>query len=117
MSKAPAIGELDRRILVRQWQDVPAALGPGIDQTYDAGVPAWARIEPTGAAIFYGTAQVETGVTHRAITWRTGQLNDRTVTGGHVVECEGVRYRVRRATHLDQGRQFLLIDLEQLGAI
>lgn len=113
---APAIGELDRKIQVREWQESPG-LGSAVDQVFDPGLPAWARLVPVGAALFYGTAQVEANVTHRAATWRTSQLNELTVTAAHVVDCDGVRYRVKRATSLDAERRFLLIDLEQLGVI
>jgi hypothetical protein len=112
----PDIGELDKRVRVRRWQDEPDD-AQGIEQTYDVGVPAWARIEPTGSALFYGLQQVEPGVTHRLATWRTKQLNADVVGGGHVVDCRGMRYRVRRATDINGQQDFLLLDLEQLGAI
>lgn len=112
----PAVGELNRLVTVREWQDMPSMDG-GISQTFDAGKKAWAKLVPVGAALYYGTQQVEAGVTHRLETWRTSRLNERTVTGAHVVECEGLRYRVRRATAMDQERQFLLVDLTELGAI
>jgi hypothetical protein len=117
--KYPDIGELDKFVRVRAWQDEPSA-GMGIDQTYDAGVDAWARIEPTGSALFYGTAQVETGITHRAVTWRTSQLNADVIGGSHVIDHGGnggMRYRVRRATDINGRQSFVLFDLEQLGVI
>lgn len=114
--KDPVIGALTKRVLIRLWQDQPDAT-TGIDQTYDVGVPAWARIEPTGAALFYGTAQVETGVTHRLATWRTTAINADAIGGAHVVEHAGMRYRVRRATDINGQRAFVLLDLEQLGTI
>lgn len=114
--KYPNIGDLDKLVRVRAWQDVPDATA-GIDQTYDAGIEAWARIEPTGSALFYGSAQVETGVTHRAATWRTSQLNADRIGGSHVIDHGGMRYRVRRATDINGLRAFVLFDLEQLGVI
>jgi hypothetical protein len=117
MSMSPtSVGELNTTVRVREWQDMPA-IGGGIDQTFAAGTKAWAKLVPVGAALFYGTAQIEAGVTHRMTTWRTTALNERTVTAAHVVESEGMRYRVRRATPMDQERQFLLVDLTELGAI
>lgn len=115
--KFPDIGELDKRAVVRVWQDQPAEYHAGIDQTFDDGVPAWARLEPTGSALFYGLQQVEPGVTHRLATWRTKQLNADLIGGGHVVDCRGMRYRVRRATDINGQQDFVLLDLEQLGAI
>jgi hypothetical protein len=114
--KYPDIGELDKRVLVRKWQD-EAGPNEGIDQTYDAGIPAWVRIEPTGSALFYGLQQVEPGVTHRLATWRTSQLNADLIGGSHVVDTSTMRYRVRRATDINGQRDFLLLDLEQLKAI
>lgn len=117
--KYPTVGELDKFVRIRAWQD-EADGGTGIEQTYDAGVEAWARIEPTGAALFYGTQQVEAGVTHRLATWRTSQLNADVIGGGHVVDHGGVgglRYRVRRAMDINGQRAFVLLDLEQLGVI
>ena len=114
--KGPQVGELDKLALIRRWQDQPDDF-TGIDQTVDAGVQAWSRIEPAGSALFYGTAQVETTVTHRLATWRTSAVNADTITGDHVVEHGGMRYRVRRATDLNGQRAFVLLDLEQLGSI
>lgn len=112
----PRIGEFDKRVRIRRWQDQPDGF-TGIDQTVDAGVQAWARIDPVGSALFYGTAQVETTVTHRLATWRTASVNADTITGEHVVEHGGMRYRVRRATDINGQRAFVLLDLEQLGTI
>lgn len=117
--KYPNIGELDKLVRIRVWQD-EADAGTGIDQTYAAGIEAWARIEPTGSALFYGTAQVEAGVTHRLATWRTSQINADLIGGGHVVDhggAGGMRYRVRRATDINGRQAFVLLDLEQLGVI
>lgn len=114
--KYPDIGELDKRVRVRKWQDEPGA-DEGVEQTYDAGVAAWARIEPAGSALFYGLQQVEPGVTHRLATWRTALLNADLIGGSHVVDTSTMRYRVRRATDVNGQRDFLLLDLEQLKAI
>lgn len=113
---APDIGELDKLVRVRKWVD-RANNAFALDQVVDAGQDAWARIDPAGTALFYGTAQIEKGMTHRMATWRTAALNEVTVTGEHVVEHDGMRYRVRRATDWKGRRQFLILDLEQLGTI
>lgn len=112
----PTIGDMDRLVHVRAWQDMPSG-GSEVEQTYDAGFKVWASLMPTGAALFYGTAQVETGVTHRMATWRTSRMNADVINGAHVVEHGGMRYRVRRATDINGGRAFVLLDLEQLEAI
>jgi hypothetical protein len=114
--KTPRIGELNKRVLVRRWQDEPG-VDQDVDQTYTEGVRAWARIEPAGSALFYGLQQVETGVTHRLATWRTGQINADVIGGSHVVDHGVMRYRVQRASDINGGAAFVLLDLEQLGVI
>lgn len=113
---SPQIGELSKFVKVRAWQDVPTN-DSSIEQVYDAGTNAWARIVPVGAALFYGTQQVESTITHRLATWRTTGINADVIGGNHVVDHAGMRYRVRRATDLDGARAFVVLDLEQLGAI
>ncbi len=114
--KAPDIGELDRLVKVRKWTDAANAAF-AINQTFDAGQDAWARIDPAGTALFYGTQQIEPGMTHRLATWRTSTINALLITRDHVVEHEGMRYRVRRVTDLAGRKEFCIMDLEQLGAI
>lgn len=114
--KEPSTGELNRRITIRKWQDMPA-MGGGIAQTFDAGTSAWAKIEPVGNAIFFGTKQVGEDVTDRIIIRRTFVLTDRTITGEHVVECGGARYRVKRASALNGGNTFVMIEAELLGNV
>ncbi|APW38974.1 hypothetical protein RD110_18645 [Rhodoferax koreense] len=114
--KAPDIGELDRLVKLRLWHDAPST-GFAVDQVFDVGQDAWARIEPAGTALFYGTQQIEAGTTHRLACWRTSTINERAITGKHVVEHDGLRYRVRRVTDINGRKHFVLMDLEELGAI
>lgn len=114
--KEPSTGELNRRITIKGWQDMPA-MGGGITQTFDAGVGAWAKREPVGNAIFFGTKQVDESVTDRFIVRRSSQLTERTITGEHVIECEGQRFRVKRASAMNGGRTFVVIEAEGLGNV
>lgn len=114
--REPAAGELNRRIAIKGWQDMPA-MGGGITQTFDAGVSAWAKRDPLGNAIFFGTKQIEESVTDRFIVRRTSQITERTVTGEHVIECEGQRFRVKRASAMNGGRTFVVIETELLGNV
>ncbi len=114
--KEPSAGDLNRRVTLRKWQDVAAA-GFGIDQTFDAGATVWASVEPVGSAIFWGTQQVGNGVTHRIIVRRTAAINEVTITGEHVAEYAGLRYRVKRASDLNGARRFVVLEVEALGAI
>lgn len=114
--REPSAGELNRRITIKSWQDMPA-MGGGITQTFDAGTEVWAKREPVGNAIFFGTQQIEASVTDRFIVRYSAQVNDRTVTGEHVIECEGQRFRVKRASAMNGGKNFVVIETELLGNV
>lgn len=116
MTNDPTIGELDSRVLIRRWQDLPNA-DFGTTPDYDAGYEIWCKLVPSGSAIYFGTMQVNESVTHQAFVRYTPDINDRTVTGQHVVECEGERYRVKRATKWGGQKVFLYLELELLGSI
>lgn len=116
MAMAPTIGEMKRRVRIRVWSDAAAA-GFGIDQSFDAGQTIWARLQPAGTALFYGTQQIEPGMTHRLACWRSSTVNALVITRDHVAEHGGIRYRVLRVTDLEGDRQFVVMDLEQLGVI
>lgn len=113
--RGPAIGEMDRLVTIKAWEDVPSGLT--LAQQYDESQQAWASLVPAGTTLFYGGQQVGQEVTHRLIAWRTPTLHAVAITARHVVEHEGIRYRVRRATDMNGERAFVVLDLEQLGAI
>lgn len=110
----PKTGELNRRVAIKRWQDMPATSGSiTVSDTLVATV--WAKIEPVGNAIFFGTKQVGEDVTDRIYIRRTSALTERTITGEHVCESGGLRYRVRRASALNGEKKFVLLDVECLG--
>lgn len=112
----PQAGELDRRVTIKRWQDMPALSGSiTVSDTLVAAV--WAKIEPVGNAIFYGTRQVGEDVTDRIYIRRTAALTERTITGEHVCESGGRRYRVRRASALNGEKKFVLLEVECLGDV
>lgn len=113
--REPANGELDRLVTVKAWEDVPSGLT--LAQQFDEAQTAWASLLPVGTALFYGGQQVGQEVTHRLVAWRSSTLNETVITARHVVEYEGLRYRVRRATDMNGRRAYVVLDLEQLGAI
>lgn len=45
MMRLPDSGELQRRVVIRLWADYPNATF-GLDQTLDAGIERWAKVEP-----------------------------------------------------------------------
>lgn len=112
----PCSCELNRRILLRKQTDLPA-MGGTVTNTYEDMAHAWAKHEPVGNAIFYGTKQVGEDVTDRFVFRRTDTVNERTVTSSHVVEYSGLRYRVKRATDIKGARKFVMLEVENLGNV
>ena len=112
----PQSGELNRRVAIKRWQDMPALSGSiTVSDTLVATV--WGKIEPVGNAIFFGTKQVGEDVTDRIYIRRTSALTERTITGEHVCESSGLRYRVRRASALNGEKKFVLLEVECLGNV
>lgn len=112
----PVAGDLNRRIVIKRWQDMPA-MGGGITQIDTLVGEVWAKHEPVGNALFFGTAQVGENITDRFILRRSATLTERTITAEHVIEWDGQRYRVRRASDLNDARRFVMIETENLGNV
>ncbi len=107
----PTIGELNRLVTIRRWQDMPNAAF-GVDQTFDAGVSLWAKVEPVAGVIYYGTKQTGENVTHRfTIRYRTD------ISAEHVIEYAGNRYRIQRVSDLNGAHRFTVMEAQELGAI
>ncbi len=112
----PKTGELDRRVAIKRWQDMPAMSGSiTVSDTLIATV--WGKIEPVGNAIFFGTKQIGEGVTDRIYIRRTAALTERTITAEHVCESGGLRYRVKRASALNGEKKFVLLEVEAIGNV
>lgn len=87
-------------------------LGASIDATFDGGVTVYANKRAASGSLYYGTQQVENKVTHIfTVRYREG------ITGEHVVEHDGIRYRVKRASPYRDQRAFTVIETEELGVI
>lgn len=114
----PNIGELDRRVTIRRWTDQTNA-DFGIDQAVDYGQQRWAKIEPVMGVAYWGNKQTGEEVTHK-IWLRYGEgTKPEQITGQHVVDhvSENRRYRVVRATHAADAREFTVLECKVLGAI
>lgn len=110
------IGKLDKRVTIRTWQDVPAA-GFGIEQTFEAGFEVSASIDPVKGAVYYGAKQTGNDVTHLIGMRISPAVNEATITPAKVIECAGLRYRVKRSMD-DKGQGRLLnVECELLGVI
>ncbi|MFM0328179.1 head-tail adaptor protein [Paraburkholderia strydomiana] len=112
----PTAGELNKLVKIRRWQDVPDT-GFGIEQTFDEGFDVWAKRSPVSSGIFFGSMQVNSAVTDRFVVRRSARVTEALITGAHVVEHGGLRYRVKRTLPVDGEPVFVAIDTELLGAI
>ncbi len=107
----PGAGDLNKRIAIRTWQDVPNAQ-MGSDVQYGAPLFVWACVHPVGGAIYYGAQQIGEAVTHRFIV-RTGA----DVTAQHIIEWDDKRFRIRRVNKMAEALHFTVIEVEELGKI
>lgn len=115
-NELPNPGELQRRIVIRTWSDVPNAAF-GVDQTFDAGIPRWAKVEPIyGIAIRAG---MNTGEVPTHLFWvRYGPgTQDVDINASQVIEWRGRRYRVLDAINVNNADRFTRISAKDLGAI
>ncbi|QBY56147.1 phage head closure protein [Cupriavidus oxalaticus] len=105
----PHIGELNKQVQVRRRSDLPAA-DMGLDQTFPEQLDRWAKIEPVGSAIYAGSVQIDTIVTHRIfIRYLAG------VTNAHEVVHGARLYRVQRVTDLNGAGRFTVLEVEELS--
>lgn len=109
-------GELNRRIKIRLWSDVPN-VAFGLDPTFDAGITRWAKHEPVhGLAIRAGMQTGEAPTDLFYIRYGTG-TTPHDITGAHVVEFNGHRYRVLDAIEVDGDHEFTRITTKELGPL
>lgn len=110
----PDPGELNRRVDIRVWQDLPNAAF-SLDRNEGAPLRVWAKLESVGAMAFYGTQQTGEGLTHRAWVWRIEGTRPEQITNRHVVEHDGQRYRALRSIDVNGERNMTVIELKHLG--
>jgi head-tail adaptor len=114
----PQTGELNRRVVIRVWEDRPNA-GFGIDQVFDAGITRWAAIKPVVGVAYWGAKQIDEETTHRIwLRWGKGTKPE-DITGQHVIDWpqENRRFRVIRATAALDARQMTMVEVKELGKI
>lgn len=113
----PEAGEMQRRVVVRLWVDVPVGM-TGVQQDFSSVPPValWAKVEPVHSlAIRYG-AQVAEVPTH--IFWvRYQAFKPEQLTAQHVIEWQGHRYRVLGALDANNAQRFTRVECKDLGVI
>ena len=106
--KRGQIGELNRRITLRQRQDAPSG-SFGMTQTFGTPIPLWAKVEVMAGSVSQDGQQIANAATHRFwIRYRTDVDTD------YEIVCNAKTYRVRRVTDWEDARRFLVIEAEEL---
>jgi SPP1 family predicted phage head-tail adaptor len=109
----PAPGELTRRVIIRRWQDEATGFGD-IEADYPPVAECWAKKSPVSGVRYWGGKQIGEEVTH--LFWiRFQVLPPEEVTGEHVIEHDGRRYRVMRTTNVGDAQRYTMIETKDLG--
>ena len=109
--RPPRAGDLRHRVRILLRQDFPDDTD-GIEQARPEVATVWARIEPVGGGVYFGTVQIDKAVTHRITIRRRTDI-----TAEHEVEGDGRRFRVKRSADLGTAREFTVLDVEELGVL
>lgn len=118
----PAAGEFTHRVRICKRQGQPV-MGGGVQDSFSLVATVWAALAPVGNALFFGTQQINDGVTHGfRVRMNPGLgVSENEIGGDHVVECrmhgKWYRYRVKRCGDLKGEGHTLLIQTELLYQI
>lgn len=112
----PGAGELNRRVEIRVWADVPNAAF-GLDQTFAPGLERWAKVEPVHSLNIRAGMQTGEVPTHLFwIRYGTGTRPE-DITVSHVVDYAGRRHRVIGAINVSDRNVFTRIETKDIGAV
>lgn len=115
MNGLPDSGELQRRIVIKLWSDVPNGAF-GVDQTFDAGITRWAKAEPVHGISIRAGMNTEELPTHLFWVRYGAGTTPAEITAAHVIEWNNHRYRVMDAINFGDLQRFTRITAKDLGA-
>ncbi|MBY4692745.1 phage head closure protein [Burkholderia latens] len=106
--RTPRIGELDRRVQLRERRDYPYR-DAEIESEFPQQKLRWAKIEPVGAAVYSGSVQIDEKVTHRMyLRYLDG------VTSDYEVVYRNRLFRVKRVGDLNGLQRFTVLEVEEI---
>ena len=112
----PTAGDLNRRIQIRVWSDVPNGAF-GVDQVFGTAISRWAKRDPIHSLAMRAGVNTGEAVTDLFwVRWGTGTKPE-DITVSHVIELDGQRYRVMDAIDVSNLHRFTRISAKHLGAI
>lgn len=100
--------KLDKFVQIRRRTDAPVGINE-LESQFSEQVSRWARIQPVGAGIYTEGQQAGHYITHR-IWLRFVQG----ITTAHEVVHGRHVYRVLRASDVDGGKRYTVLEVEQL---
>ncbi|MGU7813184.1 phage head closure protein [Burkholderia sp. AW49-1] len=106
--RIPRIGELNRRVQLRERRDYPYR-DAELESEFQQQRSRWAKIEPVGAAVYSGSVQIDEKITHRMYL----RYVDGVTSDYEVVYREQV-FRVKRVGDLNSVRRFTVLEVEEL---
>ena len=115
--RLPEIGELNRRIKLLSVSGVPVGDSDlSTDRTLIQEV--WAKVEINGGVAYWESVNTEETVTHRFyVRYVVGYTRPQDLRHITEVDCEGVRYRVRRCTDVNGAHRFTMLECEEIGIV
>lgn len=113
--KLPDIGSLNRRISLYLIRQIPEGEF-GLKDEREKIAEVWAKREVVGGQNYWQSVNLEETVTHRFFV-RWVKVLTRPVDLAKIVEieCEEIRYRVRRVTDVNDAHLFTMLECEELG--
>jgi hypothetical protein len=109
-------GELNRLGRLRVWTDQPNNMF-GLDQTFDAGVPRWMKLDPIRGLVVRQGEQIGEQPTHFIWLRYSDQVRADLIGQTHVVEVLGRRFRVIDAINVGDAREWVRLTTKDIGPI
>ena len=110
----PTIGELNRRASIQAVKTRPTASG----KHENAQTPVWtcwAKVEVVGGSTYWNSVQTDEAVTHRIYVRQvSGKTRPQDLPRQIEIDCDGVRYRVKRVTDVNSAERFTMFECEVL---
>lgn len=111
------IGELNKRIVIKRWQDAPID-SADIEHQYGNPVSVWAGVEAVGSVTYWSSQQIGDAVTHRfKMRSYVGVTDVHSLTGQDIIEYGGMRYRIVRVNDLRAERRFTIVECTEINPL
>ncbi|EKN2322773.1 phage head closure protein [Salmonella enterica] len=107
--REPEDGELDCRVEFRTRHDAPSP-GGGTQPVYTSTFKTWGKFRQVSGSAYLHSVQVQETITH------TVTIRYRRVTNDMEAVIDGSVYRVMRAGAMNGEKNFIYIELKELGA-